>query len=139
MTTACITVATGDTLLLPCAGPCNVGQLSLQAAVALTDRGFGRVFALAGIAAGIESFVSEARSSKVLVAIDGCSTACTRRIIEQNGIACRNHLVITDLGIDRDATLHPGQEQLELVVDAVQACCAEARPIVRLGGCMCGI
>lgn len=139
MTTACTAVATDDILLVSCAGPCSVGQLGHQAALALTGRGFGRIYGLAGIAAGIQPFVDGARSARILVAIDGCPTACCRRIIEKHGIACRNHLVITDLGIDREETLSPPADQLELVVDAVQACCAEARPIIRLGGCMCGI
>lgn len=139
MTTMCTAVTTSDIILLPCSGPCNVGQLSHLAAVALTGRGFGRVHGLAGIAAGVEPFIAAARAARLRVAIDGCPTACSRRILENLGIGCDNHLLITDLGIDRDDSLQPDRDNLELVIDAIQACCAEVKPIVRLGGCMCGI
>lgn len=139
MTTTCAAITTSDIILLPCSGPCNVGQLAHLAAVVLTGRGFGRISSLAGIAAGMEPFIGAARAARQCVAVDGCSTACGRRILENSGIECGNHLVITDLGIDRDDNLQPDREHLELVIDAIQACCAEAKPIVRLGGCQCGI
>ena len=139
MTTTCAAITTSDIILLPCSGPCNVGQLAHLAAVALTGRGFGRLYSLAGIAAGVQPFIDAARDARQRVAVDGCGTACSRRILENSGIECGNHLVITDLGIDRDDNLQPDRGDLELVIDAIQACCAEAKPIVRLGGCMCGI
>ncbi|KAB2888291.1 MAG: zinc-binding protein [Desulfobulbaceae bacterium] len=139
MTTMCTAITASDIILLPCSGPCNVGQLSHLAAVGLTGRGFGRMHSLAGIAAGVQPFLAAARAARQRVAIDGCLTACSRRLLENIGIVCDSHLVITDLGIDRDDNLQADRDNLELVIDAIQACCAEAKPIVRLGGCMCGI
>lgn len=138
MSHPCTPISPEDVMILPCSGASNVGQLSHAAAVALTRDGFGKMFCLAGIAAGLEPFLSAVHAARTFVAVDGCQTACTRRTLEKAGIACTNHLVITDLGIAKNDEQFDS-EGLQLVKDAIQACCAEVKPIVRLGGCMCGI
>ncbi len=49
--------STVPTMILACAGGSNVGQLSNQAAVELTQEGFGKLFCLAGIGAHLSGFV----------------------------------------------------------------------------------
>jgi uncharacterized metal-binding protein len=126
-------------MLLPCSGACSVGQLSHQAAIELTAEGFGRMYSLAAIAAGLPAAVAAAGQVRKVVAVDGCDTGCSRRILERTGIGCNTFLVITALGIELEDSLRIDQDNLQLVKDAVQACCAEVQPIIRLGGCMCGI
>jgi uncharacterized metal-binding protein len=132
-------VSSRDIIMLPCSGASNVGQLSNNAAVELHRQGFGKLSCLAGIGAGIEIFIAEAQKARILIAIDGCETGCARLLLEKKGMACTQHLIVTDLGIEKTTDLTPNPENLQLVKDAIQACCAEAKPIVRLGGCMCGI
>jgi len=139
MSTPCPPIQPDDIMLLPCSGACSVGQLSHQAVVELTGAGFGRMYSLAAIAAGLAAAVADAGKVRMVVAVDGCESGCSRRILEGTGVGCRHHLVITTLGIDREDSLQIDNDNLQLVKDAIQACCAEARPIVRLGGCMCGI
>ncbi len=139
MPTTCSPIQPDDIMLLPCSGACSVGQLSHQAAVELTTAGFGRMYGFAAIAAGLAAAIADAGKVRMIVAIDGCATACSRQILEKTGIGCSNHLIITDLGIDWEDSLRIKNEDLQLVKDAIQACCAEVKPIIRLGGCMCGI
>lgn len=139
MTSSCSPTTTEDILLLPCSGACSVGQLSHQGAVELTAAGFGRMYGPAAIAAGLAAALADAGRARKVVAIDGCESACSRRILDNNGIGCTHHLIITTLGIDRNDSLEITAEDLDLVKDAIEACCVEARPIIRLGGCMCGI
>ena len=42
----------GNIMILACSGGSNVGQLSNQAAIELTQEGFGKMFCLAGIFLG---------------------------------------------------------------------------------------
>ncbi len=49
-----------DTLILACSGGSNVGQLANQAAVELTQEGFGKLFCLAGVGAQLSGFVQSA-------------------------------------------------------------------------------
>lgn len=138
MSTPCTSISPEDITILPCSGASNVGQLSHAAAVALSRDGFGKMFCLAGIGAGLEPFITVVQKAQRSIIVDGCQTACARRTLEKEGIDCTNHLVITDLGIAKNDD-QPDSESLQLVKDAIQACCAEAQPIIRLGGCMCGI
>jgi uncharacterized metal-binding protein len=139
MSTPCPPIQPDGIMPLPCSGACSVGQLSHQAVIELTGAGFGRMYSLAAIAAGLAAAIADAGKARMVVAVDGCEKGCSRRILERTGIGCRHHLIITTLGIDREDSLRIDNDNLQLVKDAIQACCAEARPIIRLGGCMCGI
>jgi uncharacterized metal-binding protein len=139
MIQTCTQITSRDIIMLPCSGASNVGQLSNNAAVELHREGYGKLYCLAGVAAGIEIFISETQKARILIAVDGCETGCTRFLLEKNGMVCTQHLIVTDLGIMKTADLTQDPLNLQLVKDAIQACCAEAKPIVRLGGCMCGI
>ena len=46
-----------NTMILACSGSSNVGQLSSQAAIDLTQEGFGKMFCLAGIGGQLSGFV----------------------------------------------------------------------------------
>ena len=48
-----------NTMILACSGASNVGQLSNQVAIELTQEGFGKMFCLAGIGAHLNGFVPE--------------------------------------------------------------------------------
>ena len=61
----------GDLMILPCSRGSNVGQLSNQAAVELTQEGFGKMFCLAGIGRHLSGFVQSAKDVHNMVAIDG--------------------------------------------------------------------
>lgn len=139
MNQPCTPISANDIVILPCSGAGNVGQLTNAAGVALTREGFGTLYCLAGIGAGLAEFAAEARKARILIAVDGCQLGCARLLLEKNEMTCTHHLVVTDLGIDKTTDLIPEPESLQLVKDAIRACCAEAKPIVRLGGCMCGI
>jgi uncharacterized metal-binding protein len=141
MSQACTRISPSDLMILPCSGASSVGQLSHMAAAALSREGAGRMYCLAGIGAGLEPFLAAAQQAERLIVVDGCRTACGRSILEKAGIDCRNHLVITDLGIAREDGLQaaPDSGALQLIKDAIMACSAEVKPIIRLGGCTCGI
>ena len=65
----------GDVMILACSGGSNVGQLANQAAVELTQEGFGKIFCLAGIGGHLSGFVQSARDVPQMVALDGCPVA----------------------------------------------------------------
>lgn len=109
-----------STMILACAGRSNVGQLSNQAAVELTQEGFGELFCLAGIGAHLSGFVQSARTIPQLVVIDGCEVACAKRILEQAEVPVRGHLVLTDLGIEKNKNLQLVREEIEGVKAAVR-------------------
>jgi uncharacterized metal-binding protein len=107
-------------MILACAGGSNVGQLSNQAAVELTQEGLGKLFCLAGIGAHLSGFVQSAKDILHLVVIDGCEVACAKGILEQAEVPVRGYLVLTDLGIDKNKNLQLVREEIERVKAAVR-------------------
>ncbi len=131
-------------VLLACSGGSNVGQLSNRAAVELTHEGFGMMSCLAGIGGQLEGFIQKAKSAEVVAAIDGCAIGCGKAILANAGIEKYNHIVLTDLGIEKNKNMNLAYEDVAKVKDAIKAACrknSEAKagsdPKAAAGGC-CG-
>lgn len=105
----------GNLMILACSGGSNVGQLSNQAAIDLTQEGFGKMFCLAGIGAGLSGFVQSAKDVDNIIAIDGCKVGCAKAVLEENGIGSKNHLVLTDLDIEKNKNFDLDADDLDKV------------------------
>lgn len=115
-----------NVMILACSGGSNVGQLSNQAAVELTQEGFGKMFCLAGIGGQLSGFVQSAKDIADMVVIDGCELGCAKTTLELAGVPLRGHVVLTDLGIDKNKVLSLKREEIDQVKSAVrQAVCLE--------------
>ena len=111
---------TVTTMILACSGGSNVGQLSNQAAVELTQEGFGKLSCLAGVGARLSGFVQSARDIPELLVIDGCEVGCAKGVLEQAEVPLRGYLVITALGIDKNKDLNPKRDEIDRVKAAVR-------------------
>ena len=67
-----------DVMILACSGGFNVGQLANQAAVELSQEGFGKMFCLAGIGGHLSGVVQSARDVPQMEAIVGCLVVTPR-------------------------------------------------------------
>ncbi len=111
---------TVNTMILACSGGSNVGQLSNQAAIELTQEGFGKISCLAGVGAHLSGFVQSAKDISNLVVIDGCEVGCAKGVLEQAEVPLRGYLVITALGIDKNKDLNLKREEIDQVKEAVR-------------------
>jgi uncharacterized metal-binding protein len=117
----------GEIMLLPCSGGSNVGQLANQAAVELTQAGFGKIYCLAGIGARLSGFVQSAKDVPNLIVIDGCEVGCGKGVLAQAEVPLKNHLVLTDIGIEKNKNFILTREDIEKVKQAVQAKLSEGK------------
>lgn len=108
-------------MILACSGAANVGQLSNQAAVELSREGFGQMFCLASIGAHLDKFVRYARNVPSMVAIDGCTVGCIRAILEHAEVPLRNHVIITELGIEKNMNANLEKADIDKVKQAVRS------------------
>jgi uncharacterized metal-binding protein len=115
-------------MILACSGGSNVGQLSNQAAVELTQEGFGKMYCLAGIGGQLKGFVQSARDVPMIAAIDGCAVGCAKAILKNADIQKYNYVVLTDLGIEKSKNLSLNAEDVRRVKDAVRTACADQQP-----------
>lgn len=106
-------------LVFPCAGQANTGQITNQAAIQLDDEGYGAFVCTALLASGSESLAERVKEVDEVVAIDGCVMNCAKKIVEQAGSPVHQHLVVTDLGIEKksgDRSFTP--DQVEAIASA---------------------
>ena len=108
------------TMILACSGGSNVGQLSNQAAIELTQEGFGKLSCLAGVGAHLSGFVQSARDIDALVVIDGCPVGCAKGVLEQAEVPLRGYLVVTDLGIEKNKDMNLQRDEIDRVKAAVR-------------------
>jgi uncharacterized metal-binding protein len=129
-----------NVMLLACSGGSNVGQLSNQAAVELTQEGFGKMFCLAGIGGQLSGFVQSARDVPVMVAIDGCQVGCAKAILKQAQVPLKHYLVLTDEGIEKNKNFSLERKDIDQVKAAVKRCVSEERVTAdgSASGCGCG-
>jgi uncharacterized metal-binding protein len=110
----------GNIMLLACSGGSNVGQLSNQAAVELTQEGWGKMFCLAGIAGHLSGFVQSAKDVENMVIIEGCQVGCSKAIMEHLGIPLKNYIVLTDLGIEKNKDFKLRREEIDKVKASIK-------------------
>jgi len=113
----------GNIMLLACSGGSNVGQLANQAAVELTQEGFGKMYCLAGIGGHLNAFVQSAKDVLQMVAIDGCATCCSKALLEHAEVPIKSYLILTDLGIEKNKTFNLNRKDLDRVKGAVKEAC----------------
>ena len=113
----------GNIMILAFSGGSNVGQLSNQAAIELTQEGFGKMFCLAGIGGHLGGFVQSAKDVPVMVAIDGCEMGCAKAILEHAEIPTKNYLVLTELSIEKNKDFNLKTEDIQKVKTAVKSVC----------------
>lgn len=88
------------TLILACSGGSNVGQVANNVMIELNRRNVGNAGCLAGIGAALSGFVESAKAAKTVV-IDGCPTGCGKKTADKYGIQPAQHIIITELGIEK--------------------------------------
>jgi uncharacterized metal-binding protein len=113
----------GNIMILACSGGSNVGQLSNQAAIELTQEGFGKMFCLSGIGGHLSGFVQSAQDVPAMVAIDGCEVGCAKAILEHAEIPTKNYLVLTELGIEKNKDFNLKAEDIQKVKAAIRSAC----------------
>ncbi len=130
-----------NVMILSCSGGSNVGQLSNQAAVELTQEGFGKMFCLAGIGGQLSGFVQSAKDVPKLVVIDGCRIGCGRAILKQAHVLLSHYLVVTDEGIEKNDDVNLKRADIDRIKEAVRR---KVNPNLAgafglpAGGCTCG-
>jgi uncharacterized metal-binding protein len=128
MAGSCCAAGGSNIMIVACSGASNVGQLSNQAAIELTQEGFGKMFCLAGVGGRLQGFVQSAKDVPEMIAIDGCELACAKATLEQAGVPLKTYLVLTELGIKKNKDFDLQRDDIEQVKGAIKQACREHRP-----------
>lgn len=109
-------VAAENRFVYACSGCADVGEIADQIARNLRRDGFATTKAscLAGIGAGLTTFIEAAQAAKEIVTIDGCPVLCAKRTLERNNLAPKS-IVLTELGCEKGKTSCTAKLVIELV------------------------
>jgi len=90
------------TLVYACAGCADVGGIADQIGRKLRRDGFASPNAscLAGIGAGIQSFIDVAQAADRVITIDGCEVECAKKTLENIGIQPQP-VILTKMGLEK--------------------------------------
>jgi uncharacterized metal-binding protein len=111
----------GDNVLIfACSGGSNVGQITNEAAKKLDEEGVGKFYCLAGVAAGIEGMLVNARGADQIVALDGCSVACAKVALEKADLPISCYVVVTDEGVEKGHHFRIGCDEVSGICDRVR-------------------
>lgn len=122
-------------IIVPCCGVCNLGGLSVAAARFLGDDGAHTVIALGVLATGQTLL----KPGAGVLAINGCKKICASKVIRGQQREERWQLTISDLGVELRTDGGYTKEDVQLVVDGVEAACTDVGDQVpnNLGSCGC--
>lgn len=118
----------GKIMILSCSGYSNVGQIANQAALELTQEGFGRMSCLAGIGGLLSGFVQSAKDVSQMVTIDGCSLGCGKAILEKADVPLKGYVVITELGIEKNKDVNLKRKDIDRAKEAIRQAVRPGQP-----------
>jgi len=109
------------TLIFPCSGSSNVGQLTNELALRMTREGIGKMSCLAGVGAHVSGFVVSAKDCDQLVVLDGCPQRCAAKLFEHVGIRPHVYLLLTEHGFQKRHDVPVLPEEVERALELVAA------------------
>src|SRR5512139_3557788 len=81
-------------IVYACSGNANVGQIARRVMLELSKNCYANATCLSGVRAGLSGFIESAKAG-LSVVIDGCPTACGKKIFETHGIEPYKHFIVT--------------------------------------------
>jgi uncharacterized metal-binding protein len=105
-------------IVYACSGNANVGQIANRVMLELSKGGYANASCLSGVGAGLSGFIESAKAGHSIV-IDGCPTACGKKIFETHGIEPYKHFVVTELGIKKSYDVTELEKDVKTAMDAV--------------------
>ena len=108
--------------VLCCSGASTAGDIAHRAGRQIAADKDVRMVCLSSVATGDLEALWMLRQAKEILALDGCSKDCARKVLRQAGFQPSAHLRMTDLGLDNDHG-EPGPE-------SIAHAAAEARRLV---------
>lgn len=122
----------GVTIIYSCSGTSNLGQACNELAQRLTEQGKGRMGCLAGVGGHVPNMILSAQSADKVIVLDGCQVACAAKIMEHVGVVPNEHIVATDLGLQKQIGKRWTEEEVEAIDKALKLMRKTRTDLVRI-------
>jgi uncharacterized metal-binding protein len=107
--------------LYACSGGSNVGQMANRIAVELTKQGKGNIMCTVGIGGNVPGIMKSTEGTDEIIAIDGCPLICARRSLELAGFTVNKHIVLTELGMQKNKELDLEGSEIKEMMTKVES------------------
>jgi uncharacterized metal-binding protein len=105
--------------LYACSGGSNVGQMANKVAVELTKQGKGKMMCTVGIGGAVQGIMKSTEGTDEIIAIDGCHLVCARKSLELAGFTVDKHVVLTELGMQKNKELDLEENEVKEIISKV--------------------
>jgi uncharacterized metal-binding protein len=105
----------GNIYVFSCSGAADVGALSDRVARKLSKNGKGKMYCMAAVGAGIPEKIAPLKNASGTVTIDGCSSLCARKVLENAGFKPVSYN-LEDLGFKKGKT-EVSEEAINLAIE----------------------
>ncbi len=115
------------TLIFPCSGGSDVGEVCDRAARKLTVDRAGKMYCLAGIGGRVSGIMATTESADSILAIDGCPLDCAKKTLEEAGFENFKHIRLNELGLNKTespATVENIAKVVETAKTMLNSCCS---------------
>ena len=109
-----------EIMVFPCSGGSNCGQIANKVAVDMTEDGVCAMYCLAGIGANIPSMIESAKAAKHVVAIDGCSIGCAKKILEHAGLTVTDYIDLAKEGLIKNTNFNLSQQEVFFITKVIK-------------------
>ena len=99
-----------------CSGAANVGEMADRAARQMMKEGYGAMWCLSGLAAGVENHLKTAREADLNVVLEGCPVDCAKLVFDKCGLSNYVQIKVTDLGFEKKKGVPVTEEEVARVV-----------------------
>lgn len=100
----CDSAAPRPDLMFCCSGAADTAEIADRAVRQLHKNQEAKMFCLAGIAGGVETFLVSTQAANRRLVVDGCECDCAKKTMEKNGFTDFLHFRTTDLGWQKGKT-----------------------------------
>lgn len=107
-------------LLYSCSGCSSAAQTTNWVALALDRAGEAEMSCIAGVGGKVGPLVRKARNASAIVALDGCSLACSQACLQGIGIVPDLHIDLSQLGIPKRLHQDFDPQQAQTALDHVR-------------------
>jgi len=109
-----------EIFVFPCSGGSNVGQIANEAGKDFSRLKCGKMFCLAGIGGHVSDIIESTKLAKKIIAIDGCQLHCAKKTLEYAGLKPDVHIVVTDLGIQKNYDFIMDNSEIDKVIEKIK-------------------
>jgi uncharacterized metal-binding protein len=95
---------TAPNVVVCCSGASDTAEIGDRASRLLNREGTAKMSCLAGVGGSVDKIIENVKKSLFLLAIDGCDTDCSKKVLEQAGFTDFIHLRVIDLGMVKGET-----------------------------------